>query len=47
MVYKVPFFFRLYQEKEEDKQILDKEMKKSVCHLDILKGFQHTPVQLC
>ena len=33
---KTPFFIRLYHVKEEDKQILDKEMKR-LCHSDILK----------
>ena len=40
-----PFFIRPYHVKEEDKQILDKEMKR-LCHFGILKGFQHSPVQL-
>ena len=47
LVDKTPFFIRLYHVKEEDKHILDKEMKR-LCHLDILReGFQHTPVQSC
>ena len=44
---KSPFFIRPYNVKEEDKNILDKEMKRS-CYLGILKeDFQHTQVQLC
>ena len=36
---KSPFFIRLYHIKEEDKNILDKEMNRS-CYLGILKeGF--------
>ena len=36
---KTPFFIRPYQVKEEDKRILDKEMKR-LCYLGILKeGF--------
>ena len=36
---KSPFFIRLYHVKEEDKKILDKEMKR-LCYLGILKkGF--------
>ena len=38
---KSPFFIRPYHVKEEDKNILDKEMKR-LCYLGILKeGFQH------
>ena len=33
---KMPFFIRLYHVKEEDKNILDKEMKR-LCYLGILK----------
>ena len=33
---KSPFFIRPYHVKEEDKNILDKEMKR-LCHLGILK----------
>ena len=36
MVDKTPFFIRPYHVKEEDKQILDKEMKR-LYHLGILK----------
>ena len=35
---KSPFFIRQYHIKEEDKKILDKEMK-ILCYLGILKGF--------
>ena len=42
---KSPFFIKPYHVKEEDKNILDKEMKR-LCYLGILKeGFQHMPVQ--
>ena len=42
-----PFFIRLYHVKEEDKNILDREMK-GLCYLGILKeGFQHIQVLLC
>ena len=42
---KFPFFIRPYHVKEEDKNILDKEMKR-LCYLGILKeGFQHILVQ--
>ena len=38
---KSPFFIRLFHVKEEDKNILDKEMKR-LCYLGVLKeGFQH------
>ena len=38
---KSPFFIRPYHVKEEDKNILDREMKR-LCYLGILKeGFQH------
>ena len=41
---KMPFFIRPYQVREEDKRVLDKEMKR-LCYLGILKeGFQHTLV---
>ena len=33
---KSPFFIRLYHVKEEDKALIDKEMKR-LCYLDILK----------
>ena len=45
---KMPFFIRPYQVKEEDKRVLDKEMKR-LCHLGILKeGFSaySSPVML-
>ena len=45
---KMPFFIRLYQVKEEDKRVLDKEMKR-LCYLGILKeGFSaySSPVML-
>ena len=35
---KSPFFIRLYNVKEEDKNILDREIKR-LCYLDILKDF--------
>ena len=36
---KMPFFIRPYQVREEDKRVLDKEMKR-LCYLGILKeGF--------
>ena len=44
----MPFFIRPYQVKEEDKRVLDKEMKR-VCYLGILKeGFSaySSPVML-
>ena len=42
-----PFFIRPYHVKEEDKNILDKEMKR-LCYLGILKeSFHHILVQLC
>ena len=42
---KTPFFIRPYQVREEDKRVLDKEMKR-LCYLGILKEFfQHIPVQ--
>ena len=44
---KLPFFIRPYHVKEEDKNILNKEMKR-LCYLGILKeGFQFIQVQLC
>ena len=40
-----PFFIRPYHVREEDKRILDKEMKR-LCYLGILKeGFQLTQAQ--
>ena len=45
---KFPFFFRLYHVKEEDKTVIDKEMKH-LCYLEILKeGFSayFSPVML-
>ena len=45
---KMPFFIRPYQVKEEDKRVLDKEMKR-LCYLGILKeGFSaySSPVML-
>ena len=45
---KMPFFVRPYQVKEEDKRVLDKEMKR-LCYLGILKeGFSaySSPVML-
>ena len=45
---KTPFFIRPYQVREEDKRVLDKEMK-SLCYLGILKeGFSpySSPVML-
>ena len=33
---KIPFFIRLYRDREEDKRVLDKEMKR-LCYLGILK----------
>ena len=42
---KTPFFIRPYHVGEEDKRILDQEMKR-LCHLGILKeGFQHIQAQ--
>ena len=39
VVDKAPFFIRPYHVKEEDKQILDNEMRR-LCHMGILKeGF--------
>ena len=43
---KSPFFIRQCHVTEEDKNILDKEMKR-LCCLGILKGFQLTLVKLC
>ena len=44
---KSPFFIRPYHVKEEDKNILDIEMKR-LCYLGILKeGFQLILVKLC
>ena len=37
MTDKSPFFIRLYHIREEDKKVIDKEMK-SLCYLGILKG---------
>ena len=44
---KSPFFIRPYHVKEEDKGLLDKEMKQ-LCYLGILKGFSaySSPVML-
>ena len=44
---KSPFFIRLYHVKEEDKTLIDKEMKR-LCYLGILKGFSpyFSPVML-
>ena len=44
---KTPFFIRPIHAKEEDKAILDKEMKR-LCYLGILKGFSaySSPVML-
>ena len=44
---KTPFFIRCYHIREEDKRILDKEMKRP-CYLGILKGFSaySSPVML-
>ena len=45
---KMPFFFRTYHVREEDKRVLDKEIKR-ICYLGILKegfsGYQ-SPVML-
>ena len=44
---KLPFFIRLYHVNKENKNILDRKMKR-LCYLGILKeGFQHIWVQLC
>ena len=44
---KSPLFIRPYHMKEEDKALIDKEMK-FLCYLGILKGdFQPIPAQLC
>ena len=48
VTYKSPFFIRPYHIKEEDKNIMDKEMKR-LCYLGILKeGFSaySSPVML-
>ena len=47
MTDKSPFFIRLFYSREEDKAILDKEMKR-LCYLGILKGFSaySSPVML-
>ena len=44
---KTPLFIRPFHAKEEDKVILDKEMKR-LCYLEILKGFSvySSPVML-
>ena len=44
---KTPFFIKPFHAKEEDKVILDKEMKR-LCYLGILKGFSvySSPVML-
>ena len=40
----LPFFIRPYHVKEEERAVLDKEMRR-LCYLGILKeGFQHTQV---
>ena len=43
---KMPFSLRPYQVREEDKRVLDKEMKR-LCYLEILEegSFQHILVQ--
>ena len=42
---KSPFFIRPYHVREEDKAIIDKEMKR-LCYMGILKeGFQLIPAQ--
>ena len=42
---KSPFFIRPYHIREEDKKVIDKEMK-CLCYLGILKeGFPHIQVQ--
>ena len=42
---RMPLFIRPYQVREEDKRVLDKEMKR-LCYLGILKeGFQHILLQ--
>ena len=43
---KLPFFIRPYHVRDEDKAIIDKEMKR-LCYMGILKGFQPTLVQSC
>ena len=44
---KLPSFIRLYHVKEQNENILDREMKR-LCYLGILKKvFQHIEVQLC
>ena len=43
---KSPVFIRLYHVKEEDKNILDKEMKR-LCYLEVLKEGFSALVQLC
>ena len=42
---RTPFFIRPYHVREEDKRILDKEMKR-LCYLGILKGFSAYPSPL-
>ena len=39
VINKTPFFIRPFHAKEDDKAILDKEMKR-LCYLGILKVFQ-------
>ena len=41
-----PFFKRPFHAREEDKAILDKEIKR-LCYLRILKAFQPIQAQLC
>ena len=44
---RTPFFIRPYHMREEDKRILDKEIKKRLCYLGILKeGFSAYPSQV-
>ena len=44
---KSSFFIRPYHIREEDKKVIDKEIKR-LCYLGILKeGFSHILVQLC
>ena len=44
---KSPFFIRPHHIREEDKKVIDKEMKR-LCYLGILKkDFHHIQIQLC
>ena len=44
---KLPFFIKQYHVREEDKKVIDKEMKH-LFYLSILKeGFHHIQAQLC